>query len=473
MATLVIDGCAVATVDDAGSEWERGHLVLEDGLIAQVGPGPAPARPGARMVDGTGCLATPGLICTHHHLFQGLTRGLAQESGLMSWLAALYPRWAHLDPEGHGAAARAGLALLALSGCTTAADHHYLFAAGRGDAGAARDLFAAGVAAARSVGVRLHACRGSMDLGQSAGGLPPDSVVEDRDQILAASEQAIEEFHDPLPGAMVRVALAPCAPFTVTDELMRESADLARRRGVRLHTHLAETADEHGFCLEKHGRTPAEHMESLGWLADDVWIAHGVHLDGAGVARLARSGTGVAHCPTSNARLGSGSAPVAAMLGAGVPVGLGVDGGAANEHGGLAAEMRQALLAARARAAAVVSRAEAGPGAAEPAASLSARQALALATIGGARCLGRQDEIGSLAAGKQADVALWRLDDLGHAAIADPVWSLVCGPPARLELLTVAGRPVVDGGELRTADPAALARQASVAARDLAARHRR
>ncbi len=438
MDSLVIEGCAVATVDgtaagviaaaDTGAEYESGHLVLQGGRIAAVGAGPAPTVAGARVVDGGGCLATPGLVGTHHHLFQGLTRGQVQDGSLVRWLAALYPQWARLDPELHGAAARAGLATLALSGCSAIADHHYLFPRGGGD------LLAAGIGAARQIGLRLHACRGSLDIGASAGGLP----------------------HDGGPAAMTRVAVAPCAPFTVSERLMRESAELARRKGVRLHTHLAETRDEHDFCRERFGCNPVEYMESLGWLGGDVWVAHGVHVDRAGITRLGQTGTGVAHCPTSNARLGAGVAPVPELLAARAPVGLGVDGAAANDNGGLAAEMRQSLLAARAR---------------QGATALSARQALAIATIGSARCLGRQDEIGSLEVGKQADVALWRLDDLGHTAEPDPVWALVCGPPARLELLTVAGRPVVEAGQLRTADPVALDRDVRAAARALTGRH--
>lgn len=473
VGSLVIDGCAVATMNGGadgtgdggtGEEHPVGHLVLEDGLIAAVGPGPAPRIEGARVIDGTGRLATPGLIAAHHHLFQGLTRGLVQDRGLTEWLRALYPLWAHLDPALHGAAARASLATLALSGCTAVADHHYLFPGTATDPASADDLLAAGVAAAAQVGVRLHACRGSMDLGVSAGGLPPDEVVEDRDQILAATERAIDRFHDRAAGAMVRVAVAPCAPLTVTTGLLRESAQLARRAGVRLHTHLAETGEEHGQCLGRFGRTPAQYLESVGWLGGDVWVAHGVHLDPPGITALAATGTAVAHCPTSNARLGAGIAPLPDMLAAGIPVGLGVDGAAANEHGGLAAEMRQALLMARAR-----------PGTRDRtgAAALTARQALAVATLGGAKCLGREDELGSLVAGKQADVALWHLGDLGHAAIGDPVWSLVCGPPARLELLTVAGRPIVESGELRTADPDLLTRDLRAATRDLRRRHDR
>ncbi|HYB86357.1 MAG TPA: 8-oxoguanine deaminase [Streptosporangiaceae bacterium] len=454
MSSLVIEGCAVATVDGTaatgtGTEYDQGHLVLQDGRITAVGAGPAPSVPDARVLHAGGCLATPGLIGTHHHLFQGLTRGLAQDSGLVPWLTALYPLWARLDPELHGIGARAGLATLALSGCSATADHHYLFPRGRDD------LLAAGIGAARQIGLRLHACRGSLDIGESAGGLPPDSVVEDRDDILAATERAIGEFHDGGPTAMVRVAVAPSTPFTVTGELMRESAELARRRGVRLHTHLAEAPDEPDLCRERFGCTPAEYLESLGWLGDDVWVAHGVHLDLPDIIKLGRAGTGVAHCPTSNARLGTGIAPVPELLAAGAPVGLGVDGAAANDYGGLAAEMRQSMLAARAR---------------RGADALSARQALAAATMGGARCLGRQDELGSLEVGKQADVALWRLDGLGQEA-ADPVWALVCGPPAKLELLTVGGRPVVEAGQLRTADPVMLSRDVRAAARKLAGRH--
>ncbi|MBO0776690.1 MAG: 8-oxoguanine deaminase [Actinobacteria bacterium] len=460
MDSLVIDGCAVATMDAAGAEYTRGHLVLAGGRITAAGDGPAPAVPGARVVDGSGCLATPGLVNSHHHLWQWLTRGQAQGSGLFDWLAELYPRWRHLDADLHRAAARAALAMLALSGCTASADHHYLFPrgpAGRspGPAGFPRgsgDLLAAGIEAAGEIGLRFHACRGSMDLGTSAGGLPPDEVVEDTDAALAATDEAIRRFHDPAPDAMVRVAVAPCAPFTVTGELMRASAELARRHGVRLHTHLAETADEHEYCQQRFGCSPAQYLESLGWLGRDVWVAHGVHLRDAEVALLARAGTGVAHCPSSNGRLGSGIAPVPELLAAGVPVGLGVDGAAGNEHGGLAAELRQALLMARARR---------GAGA------LTTRQVLAAATVGGARCLGRAGEIGSLEAGKLADVALWRLDGLGHAGAADPVAALVLGPPAPLELLTVGGRPVVDGGELVTADVAGLAHQARVAAGEL------
>jgi cytosine/adenosine deaminase-related metal-dependent hydrolase len=282
-----------------------------------------------------------------------------------------------------------------------------------------------------------------MDLGESVGGLPPDSIVEETDAALAATEAAIDAYHDPSPGSMLRVAVAPCSPFSVTQKLMREAAELARRRGVRLHTHLAETVEEESYCASTHGCTPVEYADSLGWLGGDVWLAHCVHVSAGAVRRLADTGTGVAHCPSSNARLGAGTAPVRDLLDAGAPVGLGADGPASQEAGQLGAEMRQALLAARLRD---------GP------AALTAREALALATTGGARCLGRSAEIGSLERGKLADLVLWRLDGLGHVGIDDPVAALVFGPPAPVELLLVNGETVVQRGELRTGDADRLAR---------------
>jgi cytosine/adenosine deaminase-related metal-dependent hydrolase len=444
---LVIEGCAVATVDAAGTEHPVGHVVVESDRILAVGPGPCPEEFGpARLVDGRGCLATPGLVNCHHHLYQWITRGLAQQGTLFQWLTELYPIWARLDVEMEAAAARAALAALLVSGCSTTTDHHYLFPAGAGD------LLAAEVEVATGLGIRFHPCRGSMDLGRSQGGLPPDEVVEDPDAVLAATEAAIDRFHDPAPEAMVRVAVAPCSPFTASGELMRRSAELARRRGVRMHTHLAETDDEEAFCRERFGRTPTEYLDDLGWLGDDVWLAHCIHLDDGAVRRFGATGTGVAHCPSSNARLGAGMARVADLLAAGAPVGLGVDGAASNEAGQLGPELRQALLVARLRG---------GP------AALTARQALALGTAGGARCLGRAGELGSLEPGKLADVALWRLDGLGHADVADPVAALVLGPPAPLELLLVGGRSVVVAGELRTGSEEEIARDAQAASRRL------
>jgi cytosine/adenosine deaminase-related metal-dependent hydrolase len=446
---LLIEGCAVATV--AGEEYESGYVAIEGPLISAVGSGRAPdeQRKGARRIDGGGCLATPGLVNCHHHLYQWATRGLAQQATLFEWLVELYPVWALIDEEIERAAARAGLAALARSGCTTTTDHHYVFPRGAGD------LLAVEIEAAKAIGLRFHPCRGSMDLGRSQGGLPPDEVVEERDEILAASEEAIDRFHDPSPESMLRIAIAPCSPFSVTRGLMGEAAELARRRSVRLHTHLAETEDEEEFCLEQYGVRPVEYLEDLGWLGDDVWLAHCIHLNEDEVERFGESGTGVAHCPSSNARLGAGIAPVASLVRAGSPVGLGADGAASNEAGELGMEMREALLFARLAG---------GP------AALTAREALELATMHGARCLGREAHIGSLEAGKLADVALWRVDDLVHAGISDPVAALLFGPAPRVELLLVGGRAVVESAELRTADEAEVAREIAGASRRLAER---
>jgi cytosine/adenosine deaminase-related metal-dependent hydrolase len=477
MSALVIDGCAIATMDgpdsrDTGSEHAAGHIVISDGRITAVGTGPASALPAGTLppdairVDGAGCLATPGLVNTHHHLYQWLTQGMAQQAALFDWLIELYPVWARIDADGVHAAATAGLAWLALSGCTTSTDHHYIFTGGSGGRPPGRqspggsgglrgpDPLEAEIAAARQVGLRFHPCRGSMDLGRSAGGLPPDEIVETTDDALAAADEAVRRFHDPAPDSMLRIAVAPCSPFSASARLMRESADLARQAGVRLHTHLAETRDEDSYCRETTGLSPAEYLDDLGWLGSDVWLAHCVHLDDSAVKRLAVTGTSVAHCPTSNGRLGSGIAPVRLLLRAGAGVGLGVDGPASGEGASVAGELRQALLAARVRN---------GDGAA----ALTARQALWLGTRGGARCLGRENEIGALRSGMLADVTLWRVDGLAEEAIDDPVAALVLGPSARAELVLVGGTPVVDGGELRTADVAAAAGAVRAARRRL------
>ena len=432
----VIEGCAIATLDAERRELADGHIVCRGDRIAAVGEGPAPAVDGARRIDGRGKLATPGLVNCHHHLYQHATRGYAQQATLFEWLVALYPVWQHIDDAVVAAAARAGLAALARSGCSTSTDHHYVFPRH------AVDLLGVEIDAARTIGLRFHPCRGAMDLGHSAGGLPPDELVEDRDAILAASADAIDRFHDPAPGAMVRIALAPTSPFSVSAELMSATAELARERGVRLHTHLAETADEEAFCLERFGVRPLEYVEKLGWLGDDVWLAHCVHLDAAEVARMGATDTGVAHCPTSNGRLGAGIAPVPALLASGAPVGLGVDGAASNECGELVDELRAALVLARAAG---------GP------AALTAREALEMATRHGARCLGRDDELGHLSVGALADVALWQLGEAGFAGIADPVAALAFGPTRPVDVLLVNGEVVVEDGELRTADPVTLA----------------
>jgi 8-oxoguanine deaminase len=432
---VIIEGAHVVTV--SGDEFPDGHVVVEGNRIAAVGGGPAP-RTGGPVVDGRGCLLTPGLVNTHHHLYQWVTRGLAVDATLFEWLTTLYPVWAGIDEHAVHAGARGALAQLARTGCTTTTDHHYVFPREGGD------LLGAEIRAAQDVGLRFHPTRGSMDLGQRDGGLPPDHVVEDREAILTASEAAIDRWHDPAPGAMVRIALAPCSPFSVTGDLMRESAELARTRGVRLHTHLAETIDEEDFCRERFGCSPLEYVEGLGWTGEDVWFAHAVHLDDAAVKKIGDTGTGVAHCPSSNARLGAGIARTRDLRAANARVGLGVDGAASNEAASLLEEVRHALLFARAVG---------GPTA------LGVRDALELATAGGAAVLGRADEIGSIEVGKLADLALWRIDGPAHADVADPVAALVLGTPPPLQLLLVDGRPVVERGRMLTVDEDAVARE--------------
>ncbi|WP_406049332.1 8-oxoguanine deaminase [Kribbella sp. NBC_00889] len=435
-ATIVVDGAAVVTVDRERREFGIGHVVVQGNKLVAVGAGPAPAYDGARVIDGRGCLVTPGFVNTHQHLYQWVTRGLAADATLFGWLTTLYPVWAGIDEDAVHVGAQAALARLARTGCSTAADHHYVFPREGGD------LLGAEILAAQEIGLRFHPSRGSMDLGQKDGGLPPDSVVEDREEILIATEAAIDRWHDPAPDSMLRMVVAPCSPFSVTGELMREAAELARRKGVRLHTHLAETLDEGEWCQQKFGWTPLEYAADLGWTGSDVWFAHGIHFDDAEIKQLGQMATGVAHCPSSNARLGAGIARVADLRAAGVPVGLGVDGAASNEAGSLVEELRHALLFARARG---------GPQA------LGVRAALELATVGGARVLGRENEIGSLETGKLADLAMWRLDTLAHAGIADPVAALVLGTPPPLELLLVNGTPVVEHDTVVTVDEESLA----------------
>ncbi|MEX2211002.1 MAG: 8-oxoguanine deaminase [Gaiellaceae bacterium] len=414
---MIYANAYVVTMDDAGTELEHGWLAVDaDGFVEAVGEG---EPPDGERVDLGGALVTPGLVNTHHHLYQNLTRTRAQEADLFTWLKTLYPLWARIDAEAEYAAARLGLAELALSGCTTVFDHHYVFPRG------VRGLVEAEVQAARELGVRLVASRGSMDLGESQGGLPPDSLVEQLDEILSDTAR-LADLHEPGPGALIQISVAPCSPFSVTGRLMEESAALARGRGLTLHTHLAETAEEEQFSLEVFGCRPAEYLDRLGWLAKDVWCAHCVHLSEQDVSRFAETGTGVAHCPTSNMRLGAGIAPVRQLLDAGVRVGLGVDGAASNERSDLSLEVKQALLVARARG---------GP------AALTAREALRLATRGGAAVL-RRGDIGSLEPGKCADFAVWALEALSYSGADDPVAALVLGGPQRVGRLFVGGREV-------------------------------
>ncbi|MFC9887081.1 8-oxoguanine deaminase [Streptomyces pilosus] len=446
---IVIENCAIATVDADGTEYASGHLVLAGNRIETLGAGPAPGGLGdvARRIDATGHLATPGLVNTHHHFYQWITRGLATDHNLFDWLVALYPTWARIDEPMVRAAARGSLAMMARGGVTTAMDHHYVFPRGSGD------LSAGIVTAARDMGVRFTLARGSMDRGEKDGGLPPDFAVESLDDALAATEETVRRYHDASFGAMTQVAVAPCSPFSVSTDLMREGAELARRLGVRLHTHGSETVEEETFCHELFGMGPTDYFASTGWLGGDVWMAHCVHMNDSDIAAFARTGTGVAHCPSSNARLAAGIARVPDMLAAGVPVGLGVDGTASNESGELHTELRNALLVNRLGA--------------HREAALTARQALRLGTHGGARVLGRAGEIGSLEPGKLADLVLWRMDTLAHASIADPVTALVLGAAAPVTASFVDGRQIVENGRLLTADEDEIARTTRAEARRL------
>lgn len=435
-------------MDGRRREIARGGLFAEGNRIVAVGTASELPQTADEVMELSGHVVLPGLVNTHHHMFQSLTRAVpaAQDAGLFAWLRALYPIWARLTPEMIRVSAETAMAELLLSGCTTSSDHLYLFPNGcRLD-----DT----LEAARSVGMRFHATRGAMSVGESLGGLPPDALVEREDAILRDTERVIDTLHDPSPLSMARIGVAPCSPFSVSADLMRASAELARSKGVRLHTHLAENDDDVSFCRGSFGCTPSELMESLGWVGGDVWHAHCVKLDEAGIGLFARTGTGVAHCPSSNMRLGSGTAPVMRMLGMGVPVGLGVDGSASNDSGHLLAEARQALL---------LQRAGLGAGA------VTARQALEVATIGGARVLGRPD-IGSLEPGKAADFAAYDVRTPGFAgAQADLVAATVLCAPAGASATVVNGRVVVSGGQLLTADVPVLVERHNRLARTLLA----
>ncbi len=447
---LIRDADVVVTMDAARREIAGGAVAIEGNGIACVGTTDevnawiakdgAHRRP-SRTLDARGTIVVPGLVNCHHHLFQTLTRaiGTGKGLGLFDWLGMLYAVWGGLDPEASHAGAKLGLAELALSGATTVADHHYLFPNG--------SRLDDDIAAAREVGVRFHPTRGSMSLGQSKGGLPPDSLVEPEDAILADTERVIAAFHDPQPRSMLRIGVAPCSPFSVTDDLMRESARLARcHPRVNLHTHLAETLDEERFCLARLGKRPVEHAEALGWMGEDVWFAHMVHPSPAEIGTLARTRSGVCHCASSNMILASGIAPVRSMIDQGVRVGLGVDGSASDDSNHLLGEARQAMLLQRVGWPGFESRAD----------RMSAREALELATLGGASVLGR-DDIGSLAAGKAADLVAFRVDDIHHSgAQGDPVAGLLTCRPAAAWLSVIDGEVVVEGGALTRVDVGAL-----------------
>lgn len=434
---LVRDAAVVATCDDGRRELRGASVLVRGGRIEAVGPAADLPREADEVVDARGHLVVPGLINTHHHMYQSLTRAVpeVQDAELFAWLRGLYPLWAHLTPEMARVSAQVAMAELLLSGCTTSSDHLYLFPNGT--------RLDDTIEAAALAGLRFTATRGAMSVGRSQGGLPPDALVEREPDILRDMQRVVERWHDPAPGAMVQVALAPCSPFSVSRDLMREAAALARALRVRLHTHLAENDHDVAYSRERFGCTPAEYAESLGWVGPDVWHAHCVKLDAPGIARFAASGTGVAHCPCSNMRLASGIAPVRAMLDAGVPVGLGVDGSASNDGAQLVAEARQAMLLARVGAALEPFGCDRGP------AAMTARDALWLATRGGARVLGR-DDVGELAPGRCADLALFDLSTLALAggAVHDPVGALLLCASPQAAYTVVAGRVVVRQGRL-------------------------
>jgi len=455
MAILLIQHLdTVATFDESDRTWRNAAILIRDGRVAWVGPQselPGHFQDANEVIDGTGLVAIPGLVNTHHHMFQSLTRALpqVQDAELFSWLRGLYPVWTRLSPDMIHCSTQVAMAELLLSGCTTSSDHLYLFPNGiRLDEC---------IEAAREIGMRFVATRGSMSVGVSAGGLPPDDLVEPEDEILADCQRLIARYHDPNHGAMTQIALAPCSPFSVSRDLMRLSAELARRHGVRLHTHLAENDHDLAYSLERFGRTPAQYAEDLGWVGPDVWHAHCVKLDEPGMALFAATGTGVAHCPCSNMRLASGIAPIRRMLDLGVPVGLGVDGSASNDSAQMLGETRQAMLLARMRAA--LAAPSTGNGATvyacdEAPRAMTARQALRLATRGGAEVLGRGHDLGRIAPGYCADLACFDLRTIAMAgaAVHDPVASLVFCAPANARHTIVNGKVVVRDGRLVTLD---------------------
>ena len=460
MTTLLVKNATIlATFDDQRREIAGGGLFIKDGFITQIGETGDLPETADEILDLTGHVVMPGLVNTHHHFYQTLTRAVpaAQDANLFNWLKTLYPIWARMNPDDIYLSTQTALAELALSGCTTASDHLYLYPNG--------SKLDDEIQAALDIGVRLHASRGSMSLGESDGGLPPDSVVETEPDILKESVRLIQQYHDPKPGAMTRLVLAPCSPFSVTPDLMRESAVLAREYGVHLHTHLAETADEEQFCLEMFGMRPVALMESLDWVGDDVWFAHSVHMNDAEIQVYAHTGCGVAHCPSSNMRLASGIAPVMSLRRAGVNVGLGVDGSASNDSSHMLAEARQAMLLSRLDAGlrgASLSGDDAPP-------LMTARQALELGTRGGAAVLGRTD-VGSLEVGKCADfiaIDMNRIDFAG--GLHDPLAALVFCSPVHVDYNVVGGKFVVRNGRLVNVDREQLVEKHNQAAKRLLA----
>lgn len=422
--TLIQNADHLVTMNTSRHEITNCDVFIRDGVIEDVGPDLSYTAD--NIINGCGCVVTPGLVNTHHHLFQSLTKAVpnGQDALLFGWLQTLYPIWQKFGPDEFFTSAQVGLAELALSGCTMSSDHLYLY-----PNGAKLDDT---IEAAKTIGIRFHPTRGSMSIGESDGGLPPDSLVQREQDILKDSIRVVDKFHDPKPGAMVRVGIAPCSPFSVSRDLMRDAALLARDKGVMLHTHLAENDEDIAYSLEKFGCRPGQYAEDLGWVGDDVWHAHCVKLDPTEIDLFARSKTGVAHCPCSNCRLGSGIAPVRAMRDAGVNVALGVDGSASNDAGHLLSEARQTMLLQRVK---------------NGADAMSAREALEIATLGGAKVLGR-DDCGSIEIGKRADIAIWDVTGLQAAGNWDPVAALVLCGPFNVRDLLVEGRRVVDNGHL-------------------------
>ncbi|GAK57545.1 hydroxydechloroatrazine ethylaminohydrolase [Candidatus Vecturithrix granuli] len=435
---LIFNAEALVTMIKEQPVINNGYVLIQNGMVREIGKatGKSPQEIIAgdkrcTVIRADGKVVVPGLINTHHHLYQTLTRAYppVMNSALFHWLKNLYPIWARLDEEAIRLSSLVGMAELMLSGCTTTTDHHYVF-----PQGISRELIDIQVEAAHELGMRFHPCRGSMNLSEKDGGLPPDLVVQTEDEILKDSERLIAKYHDPSPGAMTQIALAPCSPFSVTTELMKNTAALALEKGVRLHTHLAETIDEENFCLKKFGSRPVDYLEQVGWLNNSAWLAHGIHFSSEEIMRLGTAGVGVAHCPGSNMRLGSGIAKVTELQAAGSPIGLAVDGSASNDASNMLAEVRQALLLARL---------------ARGADSMTVLDAFHIATVGSAACLGRSD-LGTLEHGKAADVAIFALDDIGYSGAGDPVGALLLCQPTRVDTLIINGKIVVEQGRLKT-----------------------
>lgn len=439
MTTILIKNAYIATMDNQRREIPKGGLFIRNGIIERVGKEADLPSTADEVMDLSGHVVLPGLINTHHHFYQTLTRAVpaAQDANLFNWLKTLYPIWARMNPDDIFASTQTALAELALSGCTTASDHLYLYPNG--------SKLDDEIAAALEIGLRLQASRGSMSLGESQGGLPPDSVVDSEEVILKDSQRLIEKYHDAKPGAMTQIVLAPCSPFSVTAELMKQSAKLAREYGVHLHTHLAETEDEEQFCLQRFGHRPVGYMQQVDWVGDDVWFAHAVYVNDDEIKTFAKHRCGVAHCPTSNMRLASGIAPLKQYRAAGVPVGLGVDGSASNDGSHLLAEVRQAMLLSRVKEGITGYSLSNDPGRT----LMTAREALYLGTRGGADVIGRTD-IGSLEAGKCADLFAVNLNRLEFAGMHDPVSAVVFGQPVRVDYTMVNGKFVVREGQLTT-----------------------